>query len=606
VKRIRLFHLARLALVSTIVAGCGIVGGGTPVQPVAGGRPVTVVTTVKAVTGPISQAIGYTGSVQPADTVSVVPVVSGRIVALKVDVGSTVKAGDVIAQLDPTTLNAQVEQAQAGVTVAGVKLAQIQAGARPEAVAAAQASADSAQSKLDAIKAGARPESVAVAQANLDTANSKLATILAGPRPENVANAKANLNSAISKLTQLKNGPTADQIASSTLLVQQAKNSLAGAQAFKDGQCNFKNPQYQCEAAQATAFADETAVTVANQNLKTLTDPPTQDAINQAQATIDSAQQQYNLALKPYTDQDIAQAKAAVALAQEQYQLAATPYTAQDVKQAEAAANAALDQAKLAAQPYTDLDVKSAQASVDQAQAALDLAKTQLAQANITAPFDGVISAKLLSVGALASPSTPIVSLNSPHLEVQFAVDESAVQNVKVGQPVSLMSTAFPGKQFAASVTMIAPSGDPKTHTFNVVVDPTDPSGQLKAGMFVTLQVTVASFSSATLVPTVALIQQGTQAVVIVVANGVAKLAPVTVGIADDTNTQIVTGVNPGDDIATSNQSNLTDGAPVRIAGAGNGGATAQPASGTPAARTPAAGRAPGGARPTATVTPAA
>ena len=156
----------------------------------------------------------------------------------------------------------------------------------------------------------------------------------------------------------------------------------------------------------------------------------------------------------------------------------------------------------------------------------------------------------------------------------------------------------------------MAPSGDAKTHTFNVIVDPTDPSSQLKAGMFVTLQVTIASFSDATLVPTVALIQQGAQTVAAVVANGVAHLAPVTTGIADDTNTQILTGVNPGDQVATSNQANLTEGASVRIAGAG--GATAQPGAGTPAAGgapaaagTPAAGRAPGGARPTVAATPA-
>jgi hypothetical protein len=128
----------------------------------------------------------------------------------------------------------------------------------------------------------------------------------------------------------------------------------------------------------------------------------------------------------------------------------------------------------------------------------------------------------------------------------------------------------------------------------------------------VTLQVTVASFGSATLIPTVALVQQGTQAVAFVVANGVAKLAPVTVGIADDTNTQVLSGINPGDNVATTNQSTLTDGAPVRVVGSGTGTTTAQPAAGTPAAGrapagpgTPAAGRAPGGARPTATTTPA-
>ena len=63
----------------------------------------------------------------------------------------------------------------------------------------------------------------------------------------------------------------------------------------------------QCQAGQATVNASSTSLDVANKNFKILTDPPTQDAIDQDQAAIDSSQQQYYLALKPYTDQDVAQ-----------------------------------------------------------------------------------------------------------------------------------------------------------------------------------------------------------------------------------------------------------------------------------------------------------
>ena len=218
-----------------------------------------MVNVAKAVTRPIAQTIGYTGTVQPADTVSVVPVTSGQIVALKVDVGSTVKTGDIIAQLDSSTLTAQVGHAQAGVNVASVKLAQILAGARPEAVAVAQANVDTAQSKLDAIQAGGRPEAVGEAQANLDTANSKLAAILAGPRPENVANAKANLDSAKSKLKQLMDGPTPDQVAASKLSVEQAKNLLYSSQITREGTCG-KASSGGCQAGQATVNASQSAV----------------------------------------------------------------------------------------------------------------------------------------------------------------------------------------------------------------------------------------------------------------------------------------------------------------------------------------------------------
>ncbi len=601
---VRVVGVAGAGLAAILLAGCSALGG-NPTSGGAnrGGQPATVVNAAKAVTGPISEVATYTGNVQPGNTVNVAPQISGRIVKLNVDVGSQVKAGDVLAQLDTSTLSAQVAQAQAGVDAAQVKLQQIQAGARPEAADAAQANAQGAEAKLQAVQAGARPETVAEAKANLDAAKAKLAVIQQGARPENVGQAKANLDAAIAKLKALLDGPTPDQVAAANLQVEQAKDALAASQANKDGQCNPRNPSYLCEAAQAQAFSATTALAVAQQNLKTLTDPPTQDAINQAQAAVDAAQQAYDLAKNPYTAQDLAQAQAAVDAAQQAYNLAKAPYTAQDLAQAQAAATAAEDQAKLAAAPYTDLDVKAAQAAVEQAQAALAIAKAQMQQAIITAPFDGVITAKMLSVGALASPSTPIFTIMSPDLQVQFSIDESRIGNVKTGQTVSLTTTAFPGKTFPAQVTSVYPSADPKTHTFTVVVQPKDTTGSLRAGMFVSLQVTIASFPNAVLVPNAALVQRGPQSIVFVANNGRAQLVPVTTGIADDNNTQIVNGITAGEDVVTSGQANLNDGSAIRVVGnPASGGSAARPAGGSGARPTgAAAGRSGSATRATAT-----
>jgi len=354
-------------------------------------------------------------------------------------------------------------------------------------------------------------------------------------------------------------------VAAAKLQVEQAKDSLTSAQATKDGQCRLAG--FQCQAAQAQAFAAETAVSVANQNLKTLTDPPTQDATNQAQAAVAAAQQAYKLAQNPYTSTDIAQAQAAVDAAQQAYQLAQAPYTDTDVEQAQAAVDAANAQLELAEAPYTTYDVQAAQVAVQQAQAALTIAQTNLKEASVVAPFDGVISAKLLSPGALASPSTPIFTLISNLPQVQFSIEESRIAAIKAGQAVNLSSSAVPGKLFPAQVTSIYPSADPKTHTFTIAVQPQDSSSDLKAGMFVSLVVTVASDPNAILVPNVAVVQQGPQSVVYTVAGGKAHLQAVTIGIADDNNTQIVSGVTAGEEVATSSQSNLTDGSPVRIAG---------------------------------------
>src|SRR5579859_416650 len=129
-------------LLATVVVACGAIGIGgnaSGAGPGAGVRPGTTVSVAKVVGGPITQTVAYSGNVQAGDSVSLVPKTSGRITKFDVDVGSTVKAGDVVAELDHTGLDALLAQAQAAVDAAQVKLAQVQAGARPEADAVAHA-----------------------------------------------------------------------------------------------------------------------------------------------------------------------------------------------------------------------------------------------------------------------------------------------------------------------------------------------------------------------------------------------------------------------------------------------------------------------------------
>ncbi len=104
----------------------------------AGGRAVPVIV-AKAATGVISQTLSYASTIQSKDAVKLTPLVSGRIDSVKVNVSDALKAGDVIAQIEPTTFQAQVGQAQAAYTAAQQRLVRMQIGSRPEEIVAAQA-----------------------------------------------------------------------------------------------------------------------------------------------------------------------------------------------------------------------------------------------------------------------------------------------------------------------------------------------------------------------------------------------------------------------------------------------------------------------------------
>src|SRR5215212_1103759 len=84
--------------------------------------------TAKVERGSLRNSVTATGTLQAVTTVQVGSQASGTISALYVDFNSTVKKGQVIAQLDPSTTQAQVEQARANVLQARASLGQAQAG----------------------------------------------------------------------------------------------------------------------------------------------------------------------------------------------------------------------------------------------------------------------------------------------------------------------------------------------------------------------------------------------------------------------------------------------------------------------------------------------
>jgi HlyD family secretion protein len=123
-------------------------------------------TTVPVQTGSLAQTVTASGTLNPQNTIAIGSQVSGIISEIDADFNSHVKKGQVLAKLDPTTLQAQLDQAQATLaqSAAQAQASGATAGGGPASVAVAQANADAAA-------AGAR-----VAQANAVAANAAIAT----------------------------------------------------------------------------------------------------------------------------------------------------------------------------------------------------------------------------------------------------------------------------------------------------------------------------------------------------------------------------------------------------------------------------------------------
>jgi len=555
VKLWRLFWLSLAGSLLASATGCAQLAGlGSAAQPGApareGGRAVTV-SVQPAREGPIALVLTYSGSVQPISQVSVAPKSSGRIEKLAVDVGSAVKAGDLLARLDRATLEAAVKQAEANLAVAQVRLASVQAGSRPEEIAQAEAALASAKARLAQVKNGPTA-------ADLQAAESA------------VTAAQSALQKAQTDLLKLKQMPTDDDLRAAQLDLDKANNALYAAQANRDGVCgNARNPKYQCDSAQASVASAETAVAQAQRAYDRTKAGARPEDIGVAEKAVASAQAQLQSA----------QAKLA--------QLKASP-TPEDVAIATAAVTQAENQLALKKNPYTDRDLQSAQAQVAQAQAALDSAKSQLAEANVLAPFDGVVTQRLLSEGALASAQMPLLVLVSQAVEVALAVEEGRVGIVQPGLATTLTVPTYPGQVFPAKVASVAPGADTKTHTFVVKVTPDDQDGRLRPGMFAEVKVTAQQQRKAVLVPKESVVDRVGKSYVFVVADGKAALREIKVGLSDDQQVEAASGVAAGEMVVTAGQASLNDGDGVRIAGGARpdqapakpGGTPAQPGQG--------------------------
>src|SRR5690242_14878527 len=218
-----------VASATVFAAGCGplpVPGGSTASQP-----PAITVPAASALRGDIRQTLTYSGNVQARNQITVLPKASGRVQQVLVDVGASVHAGDVLAELEQDSPEIAVLQARANLAAAQSKLATVQSGPKDDDVEAAQEALAQQQTKLAAMQSGGRTEDVAAAQSALAAQNAKLNLMLSGGRPEQIAQAQAAVDAAQQKLALLQKGATDDvrQAAASAVSADVAQVSAVEA-----------------------------------------------------------------------------------------------------------------------------------------------------------------------------------------------------------------------------------------------------------------------------------------------------------------------------------------------------------------------------------------
>ena len=209
-----------------------------------------------------------------------------------------------------------------------------------------------------------------------------------------------------------------------------------------------------------------------------------------------------------------------------------------------------------------------AQAQLAQKQATLAQSRYLLGLTAMIAPFNAVVTRRLVDPGAYVSTSTPILTLAVPDpLKINVSIPERDVSFVRPGMAARLEIDAFPGRNFDGRVARLNSALDSATRTLTAEVHVPNPQQTLKPGMFARVSVVLAEHKDALLVPSEALVEEEGELkkYIYKVTDGKAKRVAVGTGWTENNLTEITTGVREGEKIVVSGQQRLRPETKVRV-----------------------------------------
>ena len=222
------------------------------------------------------------------------------------------------------------------------------------------------------------------------------------------------------------------------------------------------------------------------------------------------------------------------------------------------------------------------EARVAEREAAADELRLQVEKMKVAAPFAGVINRRYVEVGQWVQQGAEVAEIvQLDPLYVRTGVPEGLLPRLKVGDAAKVTIDALGGSEFQAVIAEILPVADAESRTFSVRLRVENPERQLFPGMFARATF-VQQDDSWLVVPKDAIVRVRGQAMVVLAANGMAKMVQVALGAGDETSQAVRgEGLKEGDQVITRGNEGLMDGMPVMV----------QPGGGPPGAGGPPEGQ---------------
>jgi len=205
-------------------------------------------------------------------------------------------------------------------------------------------------------------------------------------------------------------------------------------------------------------------------------------------------------------------------------------------------------------------------AEISTKEASLRMKQINLAWASIKAPYDGVVTQRMVETGSYLHVGDPVVYMISDSvLEIEVDVPSRRVAGLKPG--VTVVFNLDNNQKFEAKVRAVLPSENPLTRTRMVRLEPDFSSTRenLADAQSVTVQVPVGLQRDILTVHKDAIIKRGSEDIVFVVSDKKAQSRTIKLGEATGTRIEVLSGLEQGEQVVVRGNERLRGGAPVRI-----------------------------------------
>lgn len=209
--------------------------------------------------------------------------------------------------------------------------------------------------------------------------------------------------------------------------------------------------------------------------------------------------------------------------------------------------------------------VRAAQAAANAAQAQTETARKAIGDAVIYAPISGYVSERVADVGEFAATNQKVATIvRTSVLRARIEVPEQNIGQVKVGQGISLQTSAYPDRNFAGTIVRTSPGLNATSRTLIVEAEVENADGLLKPGQFITVRIAQSAGKSAVMIPVAAVKTDGETNKVFVVKEGRAEERIVKLGVLENDQIEVQQGVAENEQVIVSGINQVYDGVSVR------------------------------------------